>query len=43
MVLEGAGHRVIDAAGNVQAESLLRNGLDPIFYCASSLRRTLRI
>ncbi len=29
MVLEGAGHRVIDAAGNVQAESLLRNGLDP--------------
>ena len=29
MILEGAGHRVVDAAGSVQAHSLLRNGLDP--------------
>ena len=29
MVLEGAGHRVIEAAGSSQANSLLSNGLDP--------------
>ena len=29
MVLEGAGHRVIEAAGIAQANSLLSNGLDP--------------
>ena len=29
MVLEGAGHRVIEAAGSSQAQSLLSNGLDP--------------
>ena len=29
MVLEGAGHRVIDAAGTSQAHLLLSNGLDP--------------
>lgn len=28
-VLEGAGHRVVDAAGSAQATSLLSNGLDP--------------
>jgi two-component system, NtrC family, response regulator AtoC len=29
MVLEGAGHRVIEAAGLAQVNSLLSNGLDP--------------
>lgn len=29
MVLEGAGHRVIDAAGSPQALALLSNGLNP--------------
>ena len=29
MVLEGAGHRVIEAAGSSQATALLINGLDP--------------
>jgi len=29
MVLEGAGHRVIEARGSAQAFSLLSNGLDP--------------
>lgn len=29
MVLEGAGHRVVDAAGSAQANSLLENGLGP--------------
>jgi len=29
MVLEGSGHRVIEAAGEPQAYSLLNNGLDP--------------
>jgi two-component system, NtrC family, response regulator AtoC len=29
MVLEGAGHRVVEAAGEPQAYSLLNNGLDP--------------
>lgn len=29
MVFEGAGHRVVEAAGSEQAESLLCNGLDP--------------
>jgi two-component system response regulator AtoC len=29
MVLEGAGHRVIEAAGSSQASALLSNGLDP--------------
>ena len=29
MVLEGAGHRIIEAAGEGQAYSLLSNGLDP--------------
>ena len=28
-VLEGAGHRVVDAAGSAQASALLSNGLDP--------------
>lgn len=31
MVLEGAGHRVVDAAGNGQAALLLSNGLAPDF------------
>ena len=29
MVLEGCGHRVVEAAGSAQAHSLLVNGLDP--------------
>jgi DNA-binding NtrC family response regulator len=29
MVFEGAGHRIVEAGGSVQAESLLCNGLDP--------------
>jgi two-component system, NtrC family, response regulator AtoC len=29
MILEGAGHRVIEAAGSSQANALLSNGLDP--------------
>jgi DNA-binding NtrC family response regulator len=29
MVVEGSGHRVIDATGNAQAELLLINGLEP--------------
>ncbi len=29
LVLEGAGHRVIEAAGFAQVNSLLSNGLDP--------------
>ena len=29
MVLEGAGHRVIEAGGSAQVQSLLSNGLDP--------------
>jgi two-component system, NtrC family, response regulator AtoC len=39
MVLEGAGHRVIEAAGNAQANALLSNGLDPdlVVYEASSV------
>jgi two-component system response regulator AtoC len=31
MVLEGAGHRLIDAAGSPQANALLSNGLNPDF------------
>jgi len=38
MVLEGAGHRVIDAAGVEQAVSLLNNGLEPdLLLCEASL------
>ncbi len=37
MVLEGAGHRVIEAAGFAQAQALLSNGLDPdLFLCEPS-------
>ena len=37
MVLEGAGHRVVDAAGTAQAQSLLGNGLNPdLVFCESS-------
>ena len=37
MVLEGAGHRVVDASGSSQARSLLSNGLDPdILLCEGS-------
>ena len=37
MVLEGAGHRVIEAAGSSQANSLLSNGLDPdLLLCEAS-------
>lgn len=37
MVLEGAGHRVVDAAGSAQAQSLLGNGLDPdLVLCEAS-------
>ncbi|HEY1805428.1 MAG TPA: sigma-54 dependent transcriptional regulator [Terracidiphilus sp.] len=36
-VLEGAGHRVIEAAGFAQAQTLLSNGLDPdLFLCESA-------
>ena len=37
MVLEGAGHRVVDAAGCTQAGALLSNGLDPdLVICEAS-------
>jgi two-component system, NtrC family, response regulator AtoC len=37
MVLEGGGHRVIEAAGSSQANSLLSNGLDPdLLLCEAS-------
>ncbi|MGB8030201.1 MAG: sigma-54 dependent transcriptional regulator [Terracidiphilus sp.] len=37
MVLEGAGHRVIEAAGHAQVHALLSNGLDPdLFLCEAS-------
>ena len=37
MVLEGAGHRVIEAAGHAQAHALLTNGLDPdLLLCEAS-------
>lgn len=38
MVLESLGHRVIDAAGYAQAESLLTNGLEPdlVLYDSAS-------
>ncbi len=37
MVLEGAGHRVIEAAGSSQANSLLSNGLEPdLLLCEAS-------
>jgi two-component system, NtrC family, response regulator AtoC len=37
MVLEGAGHRVIEAAGFAQVKSLLSNGLDPdLLLCEAS-------
>ena len=42
MVLEGAGHRVIDAAGSPQANALLSNGLNPISYCVKSPRSILQ-
>ena len=36
-VLEGAGHRVVETSGSVQAHSLLSNGLDPdILLCDGS-------
>ena len=38
LVLEGAGHRVVEAAGSAQAWSLVRNGLDPdLVLCEVSL------
>ena len=37
MVLEDAGHRVVEAAGSTQAYSLLSNGLDPdLLICEGS-------
>jgi two-component system, NtrC family, response regulator AtoC len=37
MILEGVGHRVVEAAGTAQAFSLLSNGLDPdILLCDST-------
>ena len=37
MVLEGAGHRVIEAAGLAQVHALLSNGLDPdLLLCEAS-------
>jgi two-component system response regulator AtoC len=37
MVLEGAGHRVIEAAGSSQTNALLSNGLDPdLLLCEAS-------
>ena len=37
MVLEGAGHRVIEAAGRAQVNALLSNGLDPdLLLCEAS-------
>jgi two-component system, NtrC family, response regulator AtoC len=37
MVLEGAGHRVIEASGHPQIHALLSNGLDPdLFLCEPS-------
>lgn len=37
MVLEGAGHRVIDAGGGAQVNALLSNGLDPdLLLCEAS-------
>jgi len=37
MVLEGAGHRVIEAAGHAQVHALLTNGLDPdLLLCEAS-------
>ena len=37
MVLEGAGHRVIEAAGSSQARALLSNGLEPdLLLCEGS-------
>ncbi len=37
MVLEGAGHRVIEAEGYPQAESLLSNGLEPDLLLIESI------
>ena len=43
MVLECAGHRVIEAAGSPQAVSLLSNGLDPdLLLCEDSGSTPLR-
>ena len=37
MVLEGAGHRVIEANGSAQVDALLSNGLDPdLLLCEAS-------
>jgi DNA-binding NtrC family response regulator len=37
MVLEGAGHRVIEAGGSAQVNALLSNGLDPdLLVCEAS-------
>jgi two-component system, NtrC family, response regulator AtoC len=37
MVFEGAGHRVVEAAGSAQAHSLLSNGLEPdLLFCEAS-------
>jgi two-component system response regulator AtoC len=37
MVLEGVGHRVVEAGGSAQAHSLLSNGLDPdLLLCEAS-------
>jgi len=39
MVLEGAGHRVVEASSSVQGHSLLSNGLDPdVLLCETSSR-----
>lgn len=44
LVLEGAGHRVIEAAGFAQVNSLLSNGLDPdLLMCEASLANASEI
>lgn len=40
LVLEGAGHRVIDTSGVTQAHSLLSNGLDPDLLLFESSEQT---
>ncbi len=41
MVLEGAGHRVVEAGGRAQVEALLSNGLDPdLLLCEASLAKS---
>jgi DNA-binding NtrC family response regulator len=43
MVLEGTGHRVVEAAGGAQVEVLLTNGLDPdLLLCEASPVKSLQ-